>query len=365
MLITNVVTQPHGKTNLQMLASVAESGAFNRLDIAAAYVTTGGARDLIRALRTSMGDQWAALNKRWIFAFDYCRSEPLALQMVLSEPRSAVRILNGRQLLVSKCIPSTPFHPKSFIFRGQNRQVLFAGSGNISRSGLNTGHEVGLLLGFENPVDPHESTIERQIRAVGRWHNTIWQAADPLTSQLLSAYRSIFESQDNRQRPTPTEDDVSPPPSARSLTAVQLVKLRVCTHFWIEAGNITRNLGPGVPGNQLMMKKLSRVFFGVPATDVPLNSPLTTIAISYNGVQKLDCSLTFSDNGMDKLTLPLPGNGGPASYDQETLLFTRVGPGAFKVELASPANKQVWMQESRVIDAFYSMPSGGRKWGVF
>jgi hypothetical protein len=365
MLIVNVVTQPTGNTNLHELASIAQSSGFNQLDVAAAYVTTGGARDLIRGLQSSMGARWATLNKRWIFAFDYCRSEPLALEMIQSEPRSVVKIFNGWQLLTTKCAPRIPYHPKTFIFRGRDRQVLYAGSGNVSRSGLNTGHEVGLLLGFANPITPAEVPIRRHIQEAGRWFNSIWQVADQLTPQLLDGYRAIFESQENRQRPTPTEDDVAPLTGARGLTPEQLIKLRICRHFWIECGNVTRNFGRDVPGNQLMMKKLSRVFFGVPAVDVPHNSPLTTIAITYNGATKSDCSLTFSDNSMDKLTLPLPGNGGPSSYDGETLLFTRLGAGAYRLELGSSQRKRTWISASRAIGASYSMPPLGRQWGVF
>lgn len=364
MLTTNVVTQPNGRTNLEMVASVAEAAVFNQLDVAAAYVTTGGAQDLIKVLQASAGARWATLNKRWIFAFDYCRSQPLALEMVQSEPRSEVRIFNGRNLVTSGCEPRTPFHPKTFIFRGPGKQTIFAGSGNVSRSGLNTGHEVGLLLGFEDPISPSEAIIKRQIQSAGRWYNSIWQHADPLSKQLLESYRSIFESQDNRRRPTPTEDDVAPIHTRSGLTAGDLAKFRVCNHFWIEAGNVTRNLGRNVPGNQLMMKKLSRVFFGVPAIHVPHNSPLTTVSIAYKGVAKNDCSLTFSDNSMDKLTLPLPGNGGPEAYDQEVLLFTRLGPSSFQLEIVSPARKMTCMEESQKIDALYSMPSG-REWGVF
>ena len=72
-----------------------------------------------------------------------------------------------------------------------------------------------------------------------------------------------------------------------------------------------------------MMTRLSRVFFGVPATEVPENSPLRKVSITYNGATKNDCSLTFSDNGMDKLTLPIPGIEGPLSYDNENLGLVR------------------------------------------
>ena len=117
-------------------------------------------------------------------------------------------------------------------------------------------------------------------------------------------------------------------------------------------------------GNQLMLKRLSRVYFGVPPTDVPQNSPLTRVQIGYGNVMKSDCSLTFSDNGMDKLTLPIPEPDKVPAYDQKNLFFTRLGPDRFLVELGTEAQKRRWIRKSKEIDASFTMPSG-RKWGVF
>ena len=114
-----------------------------------------------------------------------------------------------------------------------------------------------------------------------------------------------------------------------------------------------------------MMKRLSRVFFGVPASDVPQNSPLTTLTITYDDVPKLDCSLTFSDNGMDKLTLPILGAGGPPKYDGKNLLFTRIKAGIFQLELGTASQKQQWVKKSKAVDAHHVMPPDGREWGSF
>jgi hypothetical protein len=204
----------------------------------------------------------------------------------------------------------------------------------------------------------------QQVQGIQTWYEGIWAAASPLNAALLARYEGIFDSADNKRNPTPTDDDIADIHGLGSLTPKQLRKLRVCKHFWIEAGNVTRNLGPRTPGNQLMMKRLSRVLFGVPAADVPQNSPLTQVGITYQATLKADCSLTFSDNGMDKLTLPIPGAGGPPTYDQESLLFTRTAVGAFKLELGTPAQIQQWKRRSSDIDSSYKMQSG-RQWGVF
>lgn len=364
MLTVGSVTQPMGRSNLDLLAETIRAAEFDHIDVAAAYVTSGGARDVLRVLRAGLGERWSAIQKRWLVSLDYCRTEPLAMEMLLREPRSSVRVHDGSRVVGQSCIPTIPFHPKAFLLRGDGRHVVFAGSGNLSRSGMNTGHEVGLVIGCCPPArrsDPHVAT---QVQAVQDWYEGVWAGADRLNQALLDRYKQIYDSIPNKRAPVPTDDDIVESIGRGALTPEQLRKLRVCSQLWIEAGNVTRNLGPTAPGNQLMMKRLSRVFFGVPAANVPQNSPLTQISVTYNNRTKADCSLTFSDNGMDKLTLPIPGAGGPAAYDQQTLLFTRLSAGVFRLELGTAQQARGWVSRSKLIDASYAM-QGGRRWGVF
>lgn len=365
MLITGCVNQPHLRTNRDLIQEILAHGGIDHVDVAAAYVTTGGARDLLQTMATSFGAQWEHVNKRWLIAFDYCRTDPVAAGMLKELPHSSVRVHDGAKVVEHKCMPTVPFHPKAFLFRGAGRHALFAGSGNVSRSGLNTGHEVGLMLDCRPPANG-DAAIREQIAGVQQWYEIRWNAASALTHKLADRYRTLFDSADNLKHPTPTEDDLAKPDERRStLSAEDLHKLRAANHFWIEADkNITPNLGKNKPGNQLMMTRLSRVFFGVPPKDVPQNSPLTKLTISYGAHAKDDCSLTFSDNGMDKLTLPIPGAGGPPAYDGENLLFTRVKAGTFELELGTKKRKQQWVRKSEAIDARHKM-AGGRQWGVF
>jgi len=366
MLSYDFVTQPNGKSNRDLISYVLQGGDIDRVDIAAAYVTTGGARDLLLTLRESLLDRWPVVQKRWLISFDYCRTEPLAVRMLMEAPRSSVRVHDVVRVLKQQCIPTSPFHPKTFIFGGKTRRAVFAGSGNISRSGLNTGHEVGLLLDSQSPVMKGERAARSKIAAIETWFQKSWEKEPQLNEAIIGKYREIFDSVPNLSHPIPTDDDPPERNAGRDhLAAQDLRKLRACSHFWIEAGNITKNLGRLRPGNQLMMKRLSRVFFGVPAVDVPQNSPLRTLKISYGQWEKSDCSLTFSDNGMDKLTLPVPESDGPPAYDGMTLLFTRIGPGIFKLECGTERQKREWMSRSKDLAANFEMSAGGRKWGVF
>ena len=193
---------------------------------------------------------------------------------------------------------------------------------------------------------------------------TTWKAAVPLTAKILAAYGELFESIERLKDPVPTEDDIAPGDSSSgALSSEDLKKLRVCRHFWIEAGNITKNRGPNLPGNQLMMKRLSRVFFGFPPIAVPENTHLGDVGISYKK-HFGNYSLTYSDNKMDKLVLPIPGADGLTAYDGRCLLFERTKPRCFRFSFGSKTERTAWLTKSRRINAAFKM-SSGRRWGVF
>lgn len=256
-----------------------------------------------------------------------------------------------------------PFHPKAFLFRGKDKDFALAGSGNLSRSGLSKGVEVGLTISV-NRKKPAEPTSVDSMKGLRSWYNNIWKAAIPLDSALLKKYTKLFESIPNLSNPTATEDDLASETAKAALTSKDLQKLRVCSNFWIEAGKITRNRGPALPGNQLMMKRLSRVFFGYSPLAVPKNSTIGSVDISYAGGAIAAYTLSYSDNKMDKLNLPMPGTFGPTAYDNQILLFSEVGSHLFNLTVGTKADSAVWAKKSKAIGAEFKMASG-RKWGVF
>lgn len=358
------VAQPTPRTTLDALQGISQNGGVERLDVAVAYVTTGGAFDLLTRLSGTLGDVWATIPKRWITSFDYCRTEPMALDTLRSVPNSSIRIHDGKFCIEHGGAPKVPFHPKMFLVRTNQRDYALAGSGNMSRSGLSRGVEAGLVVGV-NRVPPAEPSAAAAIQAMRTWFSTTWGSATPLTAALLTSYSKLFEHKDNLKAPAPTEDDVASTDTGRgALSTRDLQRLRVCRHFWIDAGNVTKNRGPNLPGNQLMMKRLSRVFFGFDGTAVSENTHIGDVDISFNGGQSGPFSLTYSDNKMDKLVLPIPGAGGPQAYDNEYLLFRRAKPGAFELTLGTRALKAQWLKRSGAIGGAFKMQSG-REWGVF
>lgn len=364
MIFVGCVAQPAPRTALEAIDRIVQSAPVTRVDIAAAYVTSKGVHDLLSALKSRMGGDWDGIEKRWLTSFDYCRSEPVALDALGALPSSVVRVKNATDCLAHKGAPKTPFHPKAFFFEGPSHIYVLAGSGNLSRSGLSRGTEAGLVVGVDRVADAQTSAFQT-VEALRAWFSTQWGSASALNKGLLESYAKLFASTPKLKHPVPTEDDIAPTDAgARGLTSEDLLKLRVCQRLWIESGRITQNRGKHLPGNQLMMKRLSRVFFGFDATALPQNSAIGNVDVRFDAQAWTSQSLTHSDNGMDKLTLPIPGSDGPPSYDNTTLLFTQVAPGRFTLTIGNASKRGQWEKASKAIDGAFTM-SSGRKWGVF
>lgn len=365
MFRTTTVAQPGTGANLEMISKILAEGGVDRIDLAAAYATESGVDPLVSAMENGLGAAWTTTPKRWILAFDYFRTQPAAADRLSALPASTVKIHDANAVLDRKGAPRTPFHPKTFLFSGPNDQRLFTGSGNLSRSGLLRGHEVGVLLDHQGQPTKGSQSVADAIAVAQAWFEDLWAGAAEYNT-VAARYRRLFESEPNLSWPTPTEDDIADfELKQRGLTPQDLTKLRVCRHLWIDEGVLTKNRGANLPGNQVMMKRMTRVFFGVPARDVPANWPLATLEISLLGQTKDDCSLTFSDNTMDKLTLPVP-DAIIGSYDNKTLLFSRVGARRFTVETVAGQARAACKKASKAIGAHFRMSGAkAREWGVY
>ena len=306
---------------LELIRSACRKTKPDRICVAVAYATHSGVADLDEAL--SSLSRWAKANKQWLVGIDHCRSDPLALSHLNDSPRSKLRIFDGEFVANRNgCVPRHSFHPKAYLLFGSSKSAAVVGSGNLSRTGLQHGVEAAASV-----------RNSRAVVSLKSWFRSQWRTATPF-EDVEAPYRRRYESIANRRHPQASEDDIAPESSqGTQLKPHELRKLRVCRHLWIEAGNITRNRGPNLPGNQLMMKRNARVFFGFAARDLPTDTSIGNVAIEWGGQWWRDRSLRFSNNAMDVLTLPVPEQG--QSYDRQTLHFEQVGVRAFKLTIGS------------------------------
>lgn len=350
-----LATDPADGRYLKLICDAYATARPTTLNVAVAYATHSGVADLIARLETL--DGWIRVRKKWLVGIDFCRSDPIALQYLHDLPHSETRINDGAFVVARNgCVPRASYHPKLFAFSRGPRTAVVAGSGNLSHTGLCIGTEAGMA---------HAHLPAAEVRNLRNWFNRRWRSATQLAA-IANEYAVQYRRPENRSHPAPTEDDAAPESAGTrgQLTAAQLRKLGVCEHLWIQAGNLHENRGAGRPGNQLMLKRNSRVYFGFPARDLPTDTTIGSVAIEYAGLQRADCSLRFSNNSMDVLTLPIPGSQGPAAYDKMTICFERVGLRQFRLVLGKPRDLARWKRQSKVIDGYFQM-SSGREWGVF
>lgn len=327
----------------------------SNLEAALAYATDSGVATLIAKLEPL--DGWRKVRKRWLIGIDYCRSDPTAIGYLKDLPKSEVRIHDGKFVVARNgCVPRVSYHPKLYIFRRTGHSAVILGSGNLSYTGLQVGIEAGVSL-----LDNDEATL----RTAKKWFTGHWKKACSW-AEIEKPYSRQYLSVKNRRNPMVTEDDHVPEVSTKrgQITPEQLRQLRVCQHLWVEAGNLHKNRGRELPGNQLMLKRNTRVFFGFPARDLPRDSTVGHVEILFDGQSREDCSIRFSNNSMDVLTLPIPDFKGSFKYDQETLCFTRIGVRKFRLEIGTNGDSRKWKRGSRAINGLFEM-KGGRKWGIY
>ena len=350
-----LATEPTDRRYADMIGDAFASAAPNRLRAAIAYATQSGVAEICAVLGDVAG--WRDARKQWLVGIDFCRSDPQALAHLAELAHSTVRVHDGAFVSGrSGCAPRVSYHPKMYVFSGPDDCATVVGSGNLSQTGLRLGVEAGVSISSNNIAD---------FDPLLRWYKKMWRGATPL-GDIEAAYARQYAAHENRRQPAPVEDDAAPASAGRrgQLTPAQLRQLRVCEHLWIEAGNLHENRGPDRPGNQLMLKRNTRVFFGFQAEELEPDTLVGSVTIGHEGHERRDCSLRFSNNSMDVLTLPIPGDEGPEAYDQEVLLFCRSGVRRFDLELGSRANAVSWRKQSERIDGAFQMTSG-RRWGIF
>lgn len=342
------------------LSQIISSKNVVSIDIAAAYATIGGVDLFASIFYKQSSTLWESIKKRWIIGFDYCRTQPLAIKKMLSYENSNIKIFDGNYVIKQpRCNPRRSFHPKVYIIHEKQKIVIVCGSGNLSRNGLSTGCEIGNIYTLTKDRESDSNSA-----ALLSWFKTCWENSPYCNENLLQTYGKIFNSLENLKNPVPTDDDLSRITPNKHDPAL-VTKLRICRNLWIQAGVIRKNRGPLNPGNQLELSRMTRVFFGYFANSVEQNIKLGSIVIDYNGIISAERSYRFSDNSMEVLALPIPGDSGPRGYDGKTLLFSKCDNGQFKLTIGNSRSEKTWEDKSKAIDACYEMKGKNkRKWGT-
>jgi hypothetical protein len=273
-----------------------------------AYATQSG----LAAFDMAFGEQfWQNTRTRWLFGFDYGRTQPQAVRQISEKPNSEVRIFDGAWIVQQEgFLPRRDYHPKTtFIANSASGKIgVVAGSGNFSSNGLKKSVEAGVAIYFD-PAGGSENILASGLVTA----NDFWNVATPAEA-VLDEYQGKWSRSFSRS--VGNTDD-------HEILGGQDV-------FWIEAGYVTRNRGPNRPGNQIDFPRGMSRYFGLNASaDLPLNSVIGEINFipPLNG--QVVRNLRLGNNSMEKITLPIPERHGFDIYDGKVLVFMRSDAGFF------------------------------------
>jgi len=312
------------------------SGNSLRSFAAFAYVTDSGVAQLRTHLKNELENSREC---RWIFSFDYGRSQPSALQKLSEIGNCTVRIYDGEYVVQARSFnPRVSCHLKTALTLLDDdypcQQIV--GSGNLSASGLLSGIEAGCLVDYRSVARESGTTV---ISALER----MWNESTPL-EDVFNEYQEKYAAiiQPPTFEPNPTE-------------------MLKATIFWIDIGYVTKNRGEDKAGNQFDLPKDSHIFLGLRQIQNPeRNSVLGSINIRTPDGRVVERTLRFGNNEMEKLTLPIPEEYGYHSYDGKILTFTVIEN---EVVLESHESDDFYRIYSRRISSVREM-RGGRKYGT-
>lgn len=336
---------------------------------AVAYASRKGVRMLSEALAEC---DWEQIHKQWLISIDFGQTEPQALQEMMEMANSEVRIPNGRLVVSSHRFDPTPacFHPKIYVFGASAPDGapigMFAGSANLTGSGLELGYEAGVVSTWQGSVQDEEPGARAAARKGLNAIDRMWEYATPV-EEIIEAY---VEKRKALTRPPQSEEQTEvrvlvDAPEPRELPEDVGVAFTTARKLWVRTDELYHNLTTRGIGNQLDLPRGTRVFFGFPVTEVPRNSRFGTIIVQCPGFEPTRRNMRFGNNFMDKLNLPIPGEAGPSSYDHSILLFEKVGFSGtgirkYSLELISEKRLAVELNAPNLSLAM----SGGRQYGV-
>lgn len=343
--------------------------SFSRVDVAVAYASLRGVELLLA--RAGGKRSWTSARKRFLVSMDSGFTEPDALSRLASIPGADVRVPNARVVLRRAGLrPVRPFHPKAYLVYGDSFSspaVLVSGSANLTASALTTGAEVITDRLWLKGVPRLGTTGYAEFLT---WFEEAWSLATPL-AEVLDEYRGK-RSRLGSRTPVPEDQDPAavayfPTSPTVAIQGPDAARLAVAKGFWIDAGILSRNRGPGVPGNQLDAPRGSRVYFGFTAAAVPRNHIFGDIELRFGPGVYSRHSVRFGNNQMDKINLPIPGTVGPATYDGQVLLFDRDDPardGTPRFTITIPSRRALASRESSALAYIRRAMSSGREWGL-
>jgi hypothetical protein len=298
------------------------------LRIACAYLSRPGLETLTTAAAGHF-DNFVHYGSEWIIGLDNGMTEPRALTTILGIPRARLRLFCPRGALSMAALRSAPrLHAKLLAVSNLRTRVVesvFAGSANFTGAALGPGasnYEVNIYIAENVPAIDSESFNQW-------WHEIRGQSipGNPGTVRRYAEFRERY------LRTYPDRMDDLESPDEPEISRARFL--------WIEAGAMS---GPPGHRHQIEFAEQLAAFFHAPRRSIDLivryrNNPPVNRPLTFRGTTQGQ----FVD--IWRLGLPTPRMGGPL-YEGRTILFERLGPLEFRVEVDDAAGRlaRSWMR---------------------
>ncbi len=290
-----------GTTTLSEIARVRVAISADNFFGCFAYATQSG----FRVFELSVGKNfWTETKSRWLFGIDYGRTDPRALREIADRANTEVRIYDGRFVVDrASFVPRRDFHSKITMMENtaSDKQGIVLGSGNFSYNGFRRSIEAGSAIIATTKVDFNE-----HIEPVRSVFEELWEGScslDDIAENYQTRLADLINSRDTKRSIKPTGP---------------------ITGFWIEAGYVTKNRGQDKPGNQIFAPNGFRGFFGL-KKGKSSSTNIGEINFETETGPNVTKNYRENDNGMEKLTLPMPEDHGFGVYDGKVLVFEPKG----------------------------------------
>jgi len=289
-----------------------------------AYATTRGVNTLISALDCSA---WTNIEKRFLIGVHQGITEPQALRMLCSQPKSSLRAYVPGHKLTQAALFATPlYHPKTMLFRegkGPNRELFIVSSANLTGGAIgpnSRNYECGQVTSLEA-----HSSIGQEFSG---WWAGIWSGSRDVDTKFIDQYSSIRISSFKKN-----------PDLLRLVESPE--NIQAATSFWIEVGKAS-----GIERHQIEFPTSLVSFFGKPQKK-RIDLTLIRKKKIWSGRPLTHKQTTF---GVDiwRLGMPTVTMGGEPIQDR-VILFKRTSDAdRFEFEIADQSSSQFerWLRES-------------------
>lgn len=227
------------KTIRSIVTDVVARSSWDRITIAVAYATVAG----VRTLLAEFDNLSTPPECRWLLGLDDCLTQPGALRLCMSLPRSSVRVASFADL-------NARFHPKVMFLSSSiasEQAALIIGSANLTLAGLTRNGETVAII---------TSDSQQDVTTLAAFIHQVWQMGCDLTDARLRKYErdylrysALKKTVLGSRRPSPGSEVL-----AHDHAEVDPSLASTC---WIEVGKNT------ALGRELEFKAEQALFFGL------------------------------------------------------------------------------------------------------